>query len=392
MNSWIQCLTSKSILFQDYSNEKKTVNSRRKFRNLLIAIFLLIRSVIYTRQVFISENADPDLMSLWGANWHALGFGGRTLCIAAAAITAQSSLLRLLYWTKETNNKMYFLTQDFLGKSNFIREDKRREFDKQISIWLNVGLFVGNAATYICYLTITFLGFNIYLRKESAINALLWVTHTVIQFMTAYYAVFDSLTGIVFWFVCRTYVVLVIKEVIQEITDLTNGRNRIKSLSRKFTKFSHKYLLMQRTVSNFDDFSRYYLAIVTSTATVFNVGFLIAIMNTDHMWMKLLFANNFVFYSIKDIIVLIGATSIYSLGMKLHLGLNKFMSRSNHKLLLRDKTFLKNFIEETGDKKYPVISLTTATGNPHDISSFVSYIASYVSLFLVMYGFLHNVL
>ena len=86
-----------------------------------------------------------------------------------------------------------------------------------------------------------------------------------------------------------------------------------------------------------------------------------------------------------------GVTTINSLGKTLYKDLNTVFVHFQHKLSIDHKVVLKQLIEDTCNEKYPSVSLMTVNGTSFESISSVTFIVSFITLFLIMFDFLHKV-
>ena len=60
--------------------------------------------------------------------------------------------------------------------------------------------------------------------------------------------------------------------------------------------------------------------------------------------------------------------------------------------MMRERFMLKMMVEDTGSPRFPAVSLSMVGGTPYDSMSFSAFIVSYVTLFLMMYDFLEQIM
>ena len=162
--------------------------------------------------------------------------------------------------------------------------------------------------------------------------------------------------------------------------------------NRDFKTWFTRYNSMRQILLAFDDFSKHFMFVVSSTSSVSCSSFLFGILKTDDIVVNIMFIPICICLMTNTVVLMSAATSINSLGKRLYKDLNSVFVRFQHKLSIEDKKVLKQLIEDTGNERYPSVSLMTVNGTPFESVSFAAFIISFISLFLMMFDFLHEIL
>ena len=387
------------ILVDETIVSQEELEKKRK-RNLIIALFVFFMSFRFLDNWFIDIDAPYDVKVRHGAMFHALGFGGKVLLIVAVCCVAQPGLFRLLFWTREKNNRLRFLGDFSSFTSSFIlRTDTKQSFAWKIKMYYSVASFAGSFGFVVAILFSSLIGVYAAFPDPTAINIMIWVFWVALNIVICYFILPDLMILGCFWFVMRTHVKLVVEEILLELQGIrTNEQNFHNNRSTSDALFNRylrtwisRYNSMIRILLDFDDFSKNFMFVVSSTSSVMCSAFLFGILMTGDIVMKCILTPNFFSFTANAMILMSAATSINSLGKTMYKELNTVFVRYQHKLSIEHKVLLKQLIEDTGNERYPSVSLITANGTPFESMSFAAFIVSFITLFLMMFDFLHKV-
>ena len=190
---------------------------------------------------------------------------------------------------------------------------------------------------------------------------------------------------------------MTIRQISEELDVLTFNafKQRRKAnflkLRRCLDIWFDRYSALSEILYNFDCFSRSILFVLTLTYSPATAGILYSILKTDDRLISYMLVPIFINFSGTALILLSSATSINAQGKRLYIKLNKSFVVFQGLINKTQTMKLKTLIEETGSDRYPSVSLTTLGGTPYDSMSFAAFVVSFVSLFIMMFEFLHQV-
>jgi len=247
------------------------------------------------------------------------------------------------------------------------------------------------------FLNIVFALYSVY-RNPKVIPSLCWSLWTASQYFTVYYVVGDFMMLGCFWYVCRTHVKMVIKQVADEVDDLINVF-RNKNVSKKkldfvITTWHQRYMESQRILINFDSFSKDFLFHVILSSSPFCAGCLFGGLKSNDYFVSVGLYLVTVSFAANTLIVLSASTDINKNGKIVYEKVTRLVAEATkfREIGLFQRILLKRALEDIGNQRYPSISLTTLSGTPYDSMAFMDYILSFILLFLMFFDFLHQVL
>jgi hypothetical protein len=348
--------------------------------------------------LFVDLDAPYYLKIRHGTLFYCLGFGGKVLLIPAACVILQSGLTRVLFWWKEKNNRLQFLV-DFV---NFKTSEIMTIEVKESFIWkLRMYYIISTKSSYLSFVSsvIITIMMGIYSAypNPTMTNCIIWAIWTIHQVILIWFVVPDFMILGSFWFILRTHVLLLTKQVFVELEELRKNsqskqfKKRNAVINKYFQRWYQRYQAVKRVLRDFDDFSKTFLLILNSTSSIMSSAFLFAILQTDQIIIRFLLTPILICFTTTVMFLLFTATSISSLGKCLYKSLNQSTVRLQQELSIENRVLLKYLIEETGNQRYPGISLKTVSGTPYESMSFAEFVVSFITLFLIMIDFLHQV-
>lgn len=402
VQAWDDCLIQRYCLsmsfYRDTEHLDKDTIFRNKMKGRFIAVWIACFSLKCFQNWFIPVDASHDLKTASGALFHAFGLAGKVLNIPAASVCCQIGLLRFLFIYREGKRNLAFLQDLALFRSrNLLSQDKKEFIAKRLLQYYSVVNLLSNIQIAICCIITIIYGLYSAYPDPVVIKVIAWTMHTAIQCLTIYYVIPDLLIIGFLWFVSKTHVSIAIRQISEELDILTfhdfNQRKRVNlpQLRRSLDIWFNRYTALSMIVQNFDHFSQSMLFILTLTYTPATAGQLYSILKNDDQLTTYMLVPMFVSFSGTALILLSAATSISAQGKRLYIKLNKSFLVFQGLINKTQTIKLKALIEETGCDRYPSVSLTTLGGTPYDSMSFAAFIVSFVSLFLMMFDFLHQV-
>ena len=321
------------------------------------------------------------------------------LCIPATFICAQIACYRFLFWIREKNGNLEFL-DNFLGfgSSPLLNLDEKLKFGKRLHQFLAISRLLGRIPTISALIITVLMGIASIYEDPSVIKVIVWTFWVILQCITAYYAIIDSIIFGCFWFVCQTHIQLIIMEISRELVEMQErmilSRRIIgpSKLSRRLRIWYQRYESTRIILKSFDDFSHTFLFILTSTSSALCSGLLFAVLRTESIAIQILFIPIYVGLTLNAVFLLGSATVTSSQGKVLYRIINKTFVHVQGMLMMRDRLMLKMMMEDTGSHRFPAVSLSTVGGTPYDSMSFAAFVVSYVTLFLMMYDFLEQIM
>ena len=384
---WDKSLTSNFVLSKSFLTNSLNVKANNK--SLLIIAFMSLRIMYYSRLIFVREDAEIDMMAQWGSHFHALGFSGRMIYVACVCVCCQGCFARLLFWVMQKQDNLQFVFQD-LAQCKLLSKRTKKEFSNRIESWSRICHVLGLLVACAVDLLTVILAWIMYSRQPSLHNAFYWTVHSFLQCVNSHLIVWDSLTLSCFWFVCRTHVSTAIHSISKRLDSLSKKQRSVSGTGRKLFRLQCRFLAMHEIISNFNKFSSYYVCILQTTGTAINAAVLFAALQSENLFIQLLFIYILLSYTLRDVTLLSGAATITSIGSKVYTRLSSLIVRTD--LGFKEKTLVADLMEGTGSDRYPLISLMTLSGNVLDFTSLAAYALTYASLLIMMYGFLRDVM
>ena len=389
VKEWDNFLSS-SILIEPFTGRTESQDEvkRRKLKSWAIIILMFLEFVHYFSMIFLEEDTPEETTTRWGAAFHALGFTGRVICISGSCVIFQSAFLRLVYRVLDDKRKLNFL-QDFANL-------RTHEY-KKLHYFALANKVTRRMIVSIAYIVTIASGVFAVYKNASVTNIVIWSLWTFFHCLACYFSAGDHITLGIFWFVCRSYVGQLISEITTEFQQIKvsfyQSSNRTRSIrlhDKQLCRWFKKYKKVQKILGNFDHFSQYYLFIFTVISSTFNASVLYGALATDVWFISYLLLNAFLVFVIQGIIQLYGATVINSMGQSLYREANSLYVFIQSEVSLKHKFMLRSVAEDTGSNQ--CISLTTIGSIPYDATCFAEYVVSFVTMFLMMYDFLDEVL
>ena len=397
VRSWLDSMSKRFVLVNKTITNKEELDKQRR-RNLIIAVFVVLSSFKYLDNLFVNMDASYDVKLRHGAMFHSLGFGGKVLLIAASCCVSQSGLFRILFWSREKKNQVQFLT-DFSSfqLSSILTNDVKQSFSWKMNMYHRLASVAANISSLLSICVTIIMGVHAAYPSPTLINITIWTVWVVLQNILIYFVIPDLMILGCFWFVMRIHVKMTVKQIVSELHDIR--QNKQYSRNRKLRdNYNHhfgiwfsRYNFMRSILVAFDDFSKYFMLSVSSTSSIMCSAFLFGLLMTDDILVKIMLIPMAIFFTTYAVVLMSAATSINSLGKTLHKELNTVFVRHQHKLSIEHKTLLNQLIEHTGNERYPSVSLMTVNGTPFESTSFATFIVSFITLFLMMFDFLHQV-
>ena len=396
VKSWIDNMVKRFILIDDTISSSQELEKKRK-RNHIISVYVFIMSFRYLDNWFVDLDAPDNVKVRHGAFFHALGFGGKVILIVAACSVAQSGMFRLLFCARERKNQLQFL-RDFSSfrSSSILTNDAKQSFSWKLKMFYRIATTFGNLSQYLAMAVTVMMCVYAAYHTPTLTNIILWSAWALHNFSVIYFIVPDVIILGWFWFVMRTHVKLVVKQVVSELDVIRT--NAMYSRNRKLESDNHSlgiwyshYNSMRDILLAFDNFSKHFMFVVSSTSSVSCSSFLFGILMIDDIVVSAMMIPVCFCITTNAVVLMSAATSINSLGKTMYKELNTVFVRLQHKLSIDHKVLLKQLIEDTGNERYPSVSLMTVNGTPFESMSFAAFIVSFITLFLMMFDFLHQV-
>ena len=403
VQEWDDCLTQRYYLSKSFYGTSEDADEDTIFQNrvkgLIITVWIVCYSLKCFENCFIPLDASHDLKTVSGALFHSLGLPGKVLLIVATSVCVQAASFRSMLMYRETRNDLMFL-QDLasLRSNNILSHDKKRIFAKRLLQYYSFVKVIGKTTTSIALIITTLFGIYSAYPDPTVIKVIAWTVHTVVQSFAAYHVIPDMLFIGLLWYVSKTHVSIVTRQVSEELEILTSHvfyqrrRLNLPRLRRCLDIWFDRYAALSKILQNFNHFSQSFLFILTLTYTPAAAGLLYSILKTDERFIAYMLIPMFISFASTASILLSSATSINARGKRLYVELNKSFVMFQGLVNKTQTIKLKNLIEEVGSDRYPSVSLTTLGRTPYDSMSFAAFVVSFVSLFLMMFDFMHQVL
>jgi hypothetical protein len=374
--------------------------NKKSWTNFAVAFFLCLSTLKFIDNCFVDLNAPYELKMYHGALFHSLGFAGKVLLIVATSAILQSAFYRLLFWHREKKNRLEFL-EDFVNfeASDIITEEVKESFFSQLRMYYVISTRAGYASCGSSVtLTIVIAMFSAY-PNLTITNCIIWGAWTFPQIILAWFVVPDIMILGSFWFILRTHVLLLTKQVLSELNVFRNTcqskqlkQKNDASINKHFKMWHFRYMTVKRVLHDFDVFSQTFLFIANSTSSIMSAAFLFAMLKSDEIFIKLLLTPGLISITATVMLLLFSATSISSMGKRLYKTLNHTTVTLQQELTRENRIALKYLIQDTGNQRCPGVSLKMISGVVCHSLSFAEFVVSFITLFLMMFDLLHQVL
>jgi hypothetical protein len=396
----MDCLNKRYVFSGNYTGSPLPPGkiSRHKKISMVIAIYVFLTTFRYLHQATIPLNASSFKKALYGTLFHGMGYGGKVLLPLASAVIIQAGIFRIVFWIKEYQRKVRFL-EDFVNfrSDTLISRKGKYDFGETVHAYYRYSYFLAMTSHYVACTFTVILGVYLAFQDLSFWTCIVWIFWVCLQCIISYFAWPDIILLGGFWFVMRTYVKLTVTQISSELEILTHkvvslGSTRCddERLDRYIKIWHLRYRKMVQTLSNFNDFSRSFLLIVTAVSSVSCATFIFGFLKTEDVIIISLLTPLLLSYTGNSVTLLYGATVIHSKGKRLYITLNRSAVALQPRLSLRQKFAFKNLIYETGNKITPSVTLITKAGEPYDQLSFAEFVGSFATLLIMMYDFLYQ--
>ena len=413
-----------TVPFKDVCGPKKTGGWKDRIRTICIIIFLLAQ-VIRCIKLLLLENALDTMTRLsWGTIYYHMGVTGKVLYVVSISGGIQMLLMRLLLSYQERYKQLSFLSDINVyrrdikgrksGKTNL--QGKFRDMFLQQSLKKLKSSLKSRIVIMILATSITFSGTCHYVLKEKAKNGMstgqmfIWFCWFVSQNATQYFGILTATIVHGFWFISRLHLNI----LMQQAMALLNGmlidlrspqRQSWKStgnqIKRKFNTFVAMVHDIEMKVHNFNQFSRYYLTIVTMTSSLISSALMIVTILSESPLIKFLNLCGWIFMTLPPISLLRSATNLHHQSKRMTAKCHECsveMSFRNFKgnsvkitsAFRLQRIILNHLIEDLGDNSHPSITLKNAADLPYDISHFALFIINGVGTFIIMLDFVDD--
>ena len=381
--------TSHSLPSQDFSR-KHAANS---MKSLLIIMFLSIQFFHYMFMFVLSENRSNETLAFSGALFHVLGFPGRVACLMPGCICAQSVLMRILLYARQRNRDLSFL-RDIMEFSLLPGKKNTTKFVNRIKVWYKTVKILRTTALIIALFGNIFL-FKLAIQKDSSIKLVMfWTFGFVTHATSASIIIVDYFNLLGFWFMSRSYLVMGIEQMLNEMTTSAERRARVRS-------FINSYRLLEKVLLNFDSVSKYFVFFVATSSSISNAAFLFAGIKCEDPLLSFLFFGCLAgFISTSHLILYAAATvksrgdEIYKRAYSIIVGIHRKcpLLKDTQRLSFAERMALKDIIETTGSESSTSICCRILGGTPYDSTAFFAYVGSCFSTFIIIYDFLDELL
>ena len=404
VQEWDDCLTQRYYLSKSFyktsedADEDEDTIFQNRVKGLFITVLIACYSLKCFENCFIPLDASHDLKTVSGALFHSLGLAGKVLLIVATSVCAQAATFRSMLMYRETRDDLTFL-QDLasLRSRSLLSHDKKKFFTKRLLQYYSFVKVIREITTPIPLIITTMFGIYSAYPDPTVIKVIAWTVHTVVQMVAAYYVIPDLLIIGLLWYGSKSHVSIVIRQVSEELEILTSHvfyqrrRLDLSRLRRCLDIWFDRYTALSKILLNFDHFSQSILFILTLTYTPAAAGVLYATLKTNERLIAYMLIPMFISFASTASILLSSATSINATGKRLYVKLNKSFVVFQGLINKTQTMKLKILIEEVGSDRYPSVSLTTLGRTPYDSMSFAAFVVSFISLFLIMFDFMHQV-
>ena len=413
-----------TVPFKKICEPEKTGGWKDRIKTICIITFLLAQVIRCIKLQFLENDLDTRTRISWGTIYYHMGVPGKVLYIVSISGGIQMLLMRVLFSYQERYKQL-----SFLKDINVYRTDVKRGNSGQIDLqgrfrdlFLQQSLkkLKSSRKTSIMIMilatAITFSGTCHYVLTENAMNgmsfrqAFIWFCWFASQNATQYFGIFTATIIHGFWFISRLHLDILMQQAIALLNGILidlrspNSQSRKsteKNVKRKFNTFVAMVHDIEIKVQNFNQFSRYYLMIVTMTSSIISCALMTVTLLSESKVIQCLNLCGWIFMTLPPISLLRSATNLHLQSKKMTVSLHEcsvqmslrdFKEKQVHvtNTFRLERIILNHLIEDLGDDSHPRITLRTAENLPYDITHFAQFIINGVVTFIIMFDFVDD--
>ena len=362
--------------------------------NFITIFFLSLNAVRY---LYLLSVIDHNKRIEFGSVFYPFGVGGVVIYMAAAMVSLECLLCRLLLlfkgWKEKKKGKLLFFFN--IPNTDYLNSYHKASFMKRMKLTYYLVKVTFTATNYSSDIISLLSTIYCMIKEPLVSDKIIWMLWLVCQAFVTYTAThIFIILGL--WFIQKEFLDFQVKQLIesvqkQEVKSSSQSKQSHKSIAKtaapsmnSFDRLFATYIDIVNEIKKFNQMSKIIIFVLTFCSTAVNTSMIYGAMKTQ----QALFLFLSVILSVTSLYPLWVATSLSLKSRELYQHLNRRITVSfvSNNSSLKDLFLMREVLRNS--KR--TLSLQTSDGCLYEPHLFLEYVVSTVSMFLMLVQFLER--